>query len=1181
MNSRKKQLSNPCSTGGLGIHFENRVQASFVVLMLAEGFAPCLPTWPISKIKLQGKYQGFNTDDLIVYVTQPGVDKQAKLLAQIKHSIKFTENNSDFEEVIQAAWHDFNNKDVFCEGVDNIALICGPLSANDTDSVRSLLRQAKESESAEDFLKRIELAKFTSNQQRDKYKIFKSQLKKANNGEEIAEKETWRFLKSFHLLIYDLDIKGIVLSLLHSLIGQYSQDNPHALWTQMQDEVERANENAGFISRDSITEAISSIFQKKVKEVIPGELVKMSIPSFDWNQHTHSSQLAIVNLIGSWNEKSDADVAIIAQLAKENYTTWIPKVREVLQVSESPIALKNGVWSIIKRDDLWQKLGSRIFDTDLDMFKQCAITVLSERDPRFDLKPNERYAASIHGKVLKHSHFIREGFAESLALLGSYPNVFTNCSLQKAETVAVLAIREIFIKADWILWGSLNHLLPLLAEAAPVEFMEAVEKALLQVPCPFDELFAQEGKGVMGENYITGLLWALEGLAWDEQYLARVSVILGELALHDPGGNWANRPANSLTTIFLPWLPQTIASIEKRKVAIKTLQKENPEKAWELLINLLPNQQQVSSGSHKPRWRKVIPGDWSRTVSNKDYWEQISSYTDTAVEMARNDIARLNQLIKYLDHLTPESFSKILGYLSSKEVIDKPENQRAKLWEELIAFISRHKKYADAKWAMKPELISKIEDIAKKLAPTNPYELYHRLFSGRDFELYEEKGDWQEQQKKLEEERQKGIKEVFDFGGTDAVFNFAKMVESPWNVGFSFGHLTLNEIDLAILPRLLDQNDKKLSQFASGFVWAKYWSYRWDWVDKIKLDTWSLPQIGQFLAYLPFINGSWERVEKLLKENDAEYWNKVNVDPYREKDNLNFAIDKLIKVNRPNSAINCLNRILHDKQPLNKSLVVRALLAAISTKESHRSTDTYDIVELIKVLQNDPETNIDDLFKIEWAYLPILNEHSGGSPKTLEKYLASDYKFFCEIIRLLYRSDKKEKSSNEPTKEQRAIATNAYQLLREWRIPPGLQPNGTFSDDHFKKWLDSVKKDCSESGHLYPALSSLGKVIIYTPPDPGGLWINKTVADALNSKDAEAILNGYRMGIYNSRGVHWVDPMGKPELELSAKYNNLANEIENAGYHRFAAMLRGLADSYDREAKRIIEEHKNEESSGE
>ena len=34
----------------------------------------------------------------------------------------------------------------------------------------------------------------------------------------------------------------------------------------------------------------------------------------------------------------------------------------------------------------------------------------------------------------------------------------------------------------------------------------------------------------MGSNYMTGLLWALETVAWDAEYLTRVVVSLGELA---------------------------------------------------------------------------------------------------------------------------------------------------------------------------------------------------------------------------------------------------------------------------------------------------------------------------------------------------------------------------------------------------------------------------------------------------------------------------------------------------------------------------------------------------------------------------------------------------------------------------------------------------------------------------
>jgi hypothetical protein len=335
----------------------------------------------------------------------------------------------------------------------------------------------------------------------------------------------------------------------------------------------------------------------------------------------YASDLALVNLIGAWNEKNDADTNILSKLIDQSYSTWLLKAKEILHLPDNPFSLQNGIWQITDRVSLWEMLGSRIFDQNLDRFKELAIAVLKENDPAFELPIENRFAASIYGKEMTYSSALRKAMSEGLALIGSKGESLKNCSRDKAEGTAILCIREIFLNADWVLWGSLNELLPILAEAAPDEFFKTVESALGSNPCPFDLLFSQEGSGVTGRNYITGLLWALEGLAWDQKYLVRICVILGELSTHDPGGNWANRPFNTLSTILLPWYPQTIAPIEKRKVAVQTLSQEFPAIAWKLLItSLLPNQHQTSMHTHKPAWRNTIPIGWKEGSTNVDYW---------------------------------------------------------------------------------------------------------------------------------------------------------------------------------------------------------------------------------------------------------------------------------------------------------------------------------------------------------------------------------------------------------------------------------------------------------------------------------------------------------------------------------------------------------------------------------
>lgn len=317
MSSGEKQLSNPFSTGGGGGHFEAHVQASFVALMLVGGYAPCLPCKPINKIKLQGKFAGYHTDDLIVFVQDAGGKGQCKLLGQVKHSISITESDTIFAEVIRSAWQDFNNTDVFTKGKDVIALITGPLSATYTYDVRIILDWARHSENSAEFYQKVELTHFSSEAKRTKLKAFRANLKKANNDNEVPDDETFEFLRHFHLLGYDLDIKaGVTLALLHSLIGQYAPDDVQSIWARLVSEVESTNQNAGTISASSIPEDLLSAFKQRKAETIPAELVIPQTPRLpkSGSDQTQMTALSVAALLGKWNEGNDHDLEIIRRL---------------------------------------------------------------------------------------------------------------------------------------------------------------------------------------------------------------------------------------------------------------------------------------------------------------------------------------------------------------------------------------------------------------------------------------------------------------------------------------------------------------------------------------------------------------------------------------------------------------------------------------------------------------------------------------------------------------------------------------------------------------------------------------------------------------------------------------------------------------------------------------------------
>lgn len=890
-----------------------------------------------------------------------------------------------------------------------------------------------------------------------------------------------------------------------------------------------------------------------------------------WAEGSAAAELAVAELLGAWNDGVAADRSIVEGLSGNSYGEWIGRMRDVALYPGTPLTQRDGQWRFAARYEGWYALGPRFFDEHLDRLKIAVVSVLAERDPQFSLPKEERYASRFQGKDFVHSQLLRKGLAETLALLGSHPRALASCTLGNAEGAAAFAVRTILKAADWQLWASLNDLLPLLAEAAPGEFLDAVEKALIATPGPFDDVFAQEGDdGFMGRTYMSGLLWALETLAWDPNLLSRVVICLGELATRDPGGRWANRPANSLTTILLPWLPQTCAPVTKRVAAVALLLEELPDIGWKTLISLLPQSHSTSSGARRPAWRETIPDDWSKGVTVGEYWEQASHYSQMAIAAAIGSCDKLVELINHMERLAPEEQNRVIDYLGSEAVITMPEPDRLTLWTELVDLVTKHRKYSDTDWAMDSRQVDKVAAIAYRLAPDAPVFRHQRLFSERDHELFEENGNYEDQRKELDIRRQRAVEEIATNEGSQAVLTFAALVKSPWRVGIAFGTVASPEADHLVLPDLLESEQRSLTQFAGGFVWSRFFNNGWPWVDEVETSSWSPSQIGQFLSCLPFEPNTWERSKRLLGEDEAAYWSKTSANPYDTESKLDGAAELLIRYQRPFAALRCLTRMLHDKKALNTSLAYQALMAALHSSEGTHSMDAYDTVAVIKALQGSPETSPDELFQIEWAYLRLLDRYNDASPKLLWRRLATEPEFFCEVIRLIFRSKKETELTEEPTEEAKTIATQAYRLLSQWQMPPGQSESGAYNGELLNTWLATVKAICFETGHLEIAMTMLGHVLIYAPTDSDGLWIHRSVAKVLNAKDAGDMRDGFRTELYNSRGAHWVDPSGAPERELASKYYGKAEAVEAAGFHRLATVLRELAASYEYDAQRVV-----------
>lgn len=320
MSTNVKQLSSAFSTGGGGVIFENRVQAAFVALMLANGVCPCIDfSWPIAQVALQARHRDCKTDDAVVTTRNDNTGEQCRLLVQVKHSIRFSDKDPQMPEVIGAAWQDFNNPKIFNEQYDAIALVTGPLSKTDSDSVCRLLELARGSSDISDFISKKNQSKLCSNGQREKWEIISGHVKAANGGSAASDEELWRFVKRLYLLGFDMDLEaGICASLLQTLLAAHTQHDVQAVWLLVLQEVQKRNPAAGVITPSNVSAKLRGYFKRTQPTPI-----HVFVPK-------PIKETLAMNLLGSWDEKKPGDKEIIEALTGEAFVDWQTKMRDIL-----------------------------------------------------------------------------------------------------------------------------------------------------------------------------------------------------------------------------------------------------------------------------------------------------------------------------------------------------------------------------------------------------------------------------------------------------------------------------------------------------------------------------------------------------------------------------------------------------------------------------------------------------------------------------------------------------------------------------------------------------------------------------------------------------------------------------------------------------------------------------------
>lgn len=897
-----------------------------------------------------------------------------------------------------------------------------------------------------------------------------------------------------------------------------------------------------------------------------------------WSRPEAARDTLPVFFAGGWDSNLTGDRAFLERLANKPYSE-LSRVLDAFAHGTDPVARRrDSLWFLVSPDDSWNSLKQFVSDDDVERFRQAATEILSEPNPQYDMPKSDRWMAGVSDRRASTSGWLRKSVTRTLGLIGTRTDEMqrdTQSTGDIASSLTYLAprvVRDVLRQAnvDWRVWATNAAHLPALAEAAPDAFLSAVEVGLKAESGPILEIFRQETEGLVGgTSPHTGLLWALERLAWSDAHFAAVVRILAELMRVDPGGRLSNRPEASLRSIFRPWMPQTSASAQRRLSVLRELARTHDDIAWKIALATLPEFQGVGFFTARPEWRDWVTSDES--VRRADYEAAITGAVETLLLLVKTDGDRWSELIAALPHLGDQEFAAIANQLDQLSNVELQNSE--KISTALREVIASHRAFPDAGWAMNFERLARLDALRSRFGFSDVVAANAWLFTHRP-QLLDPKSSqeaFDEYDAEVEEERLKAMRAVGANQGLSGALRLAAAAEQPQMVGSTAAKSSLFDNDeAAILIANVGAADQHRADFARGFAGARIRDRGVAWLEQ------TLSKIGgelraaqkaDLISLLDTTPDTWRLAASMGEQTEREYWQRVW---HVRSEHVEAAVEKLVRFERVGLAAEMLGLHAHGMR-LDAHLILDTLNRVVNGRSGTDlpgSNFGYTLHTMLEQLRESPEISQDDIAQIEWALLPLFRH--GRIPKSLNDQLSRRPQLFVELISSVFRAEgESAKDPEEISEQQREVASRAYSLLRTWRTVPGIGPDGSVNGDVLREWVRDARQGLSAVSRLAIGDQQIGQMLSGGPIDADGTWPGAAIRAVIEEIASEELERGFAIGKFNSRGVvsRSIGEGGHQEREIAKRYQDLAEKVEDSA-PRTARLLREMAKDYLRDADR-------------
>lgn len=899
-----------------------------------------------------------------------------------------------------------------------------------------------------------------------------------------------------------------------------------------------------------------------------------------WSNGTDGHRVMTLVLAGSWDEDTAGDKEMIERLTDTSYPNLEAELAGLAAQEDAPIRRTARTWRVVSKEDEWDLTGVLCTAGDLNRLEGAVVEVLREDDPSLDLQPDERHMAAVLAAPRRYSRELREDLADTIAFLGGYVDEHIIAGWRTGREQAILLVRAVLagINDDPArrAWPSAARELPLLAEASPDAFLDAVEGGLAGDDPPLLSMFAESSPSTFGSTSPhVYLLWALEVLCWSPDYLSRAAATLARLAEIDPGGQGGNRPARSLNDVFSLYLTQTAAPLERRLAVIDGLRLRFPEATWALLRAILPNRFAMGNRTARPRWRT-----WCDDCSEDLDLVAVTLGAPEIVSRLLEDVSRSDKrwvdLLEHVDALPEAERGRVLNRFEAHDPASLGPDDRFKLWTAMRELTARHRQFQHAGWALPPDVLDRLDQLVAALHPSSIIDEHVHLFEEHPRLADVPVADHGAYESTLKSARLAAVEDVLTADGVDGLLALGARAKLPVAVGYFAAEVSRDELAEQLLP-LLGGGDTD-GWVAHGYARSRIEANGLQWAEQ-RLEAYgpdwpAARRVSLLLAAAPSLQ-LFEIVGRMPPDVADAFWLQINpwAADLEAKPEL---VRQLLAHHRTWLGVNVLAGLAlssrggqPDTNPApSLDLVEEALLQAatgpsIDTESAEMLV--WEVEQLIDYLEREG-SDVQARARIEFLLSPLL-EYTRPA-RALSEALRTSPTLFAEIVGYVYRAEG-EASSSELSPQRLALAQVGYTVLRSWQLPPGVRPEGGVDAEVLRTWVVEARRLLAAAGRRKIGDQTIGQMLALVPAETSGSWPAQPVRDLVEEFASSDLETGIENGRFNSRGVVTRSPSGGGDLEraLAEQYKAWADSVVDR-WPRTAAMLRRLAGTYEELARR-------------